>query len=693
MAVNRTFQKIYKEVTSTRDFSQLSEFRSPEVWSVMERGDRELLALALVSQGEMQLIESNNAVTETFALAGKIAPDSLSVWLRQGRVFATQRNNIRCLVLACKALEKAVRIDPECFSGWFSWATVLLRVGIFHNDPQSFQEAEQKFQEIHNRFADKKGEQSPGCEFYWKWGLSWFYYGKHSGEAMDFRAAIAKFQCAAEKGLNKSVFWNDYGNALVDLGCLIGRQELLYDASQLYHKSVEECETYFPAWLNLACCYQELFNVSGAEDFFRLADDSFRSASEIERSDVSLWIKWGMLYVASGRLGRDSRRIGLGIEKYEKADQCEPNHALALERWAEALTLKGSMVDNLDLLKKAEQKVLNALAISPDSSNGWQVYGFCLIELGHYFSDEEYFFSAIDKFQYGASRHPNDYRFYYGMALGYNCLGEMHGDPYILDKALESFSHTITLHEMLEPQFWNDWGIALMRMTEVTGSQNHLIAALEKFEHAIAMQGGDLDTTVLDTQLLYNYGCALDFLGDFTDDIEHYQSSIKVLSQVVILDPDYEHARYNLGLAWSHFAELTSDIDGFEAACDQFHKAVIADREDEMAWNDWGLALLNLSRLVSDPANEVKSLELQGEAEAKLLHAVGLGSLPAFYNLVCLYSLDRNCNAAMHYLERAQSSGALPPIEDVMHDEWLESLRETEAFRTFILQFSKPSND
>jgi tetratricopeptide (TPR) repeat protein len=279
------------------------------------------------------------------------------------------------------------------------------------------------------------------------------------------------------------------------------------------------------------------------------------------------------------------------------------------------------------------------------------------------------------------------------MALAYNSLGEMQGDPYILEKALESFAHSARLHDGLEPHFWNDWGAALMRMTEMTGSQAYLIEAIEKFEYAIAVQGGDQDTTVVDPQLLYNYGCALDFLGDFSDDEQHYQHAIKVLTQVVILDPDFVHARYNLGLAWSHLAELISDIESFEKAGEQFQRSVTIDSEDEMAWNDWGLALLNLSRMVNDPMNKERADALQEEAEAKLLHAVGLGSLPALYNLVCLYSLDHNYEAAMHYLQRAQASGALPPLNDVVQDEWLESLRETEAFRAFILQFSNPLNE
>ena len=688
MSKTPPFRRIYEEVSANRNFDAIAEYRKPEVWSAMSAEDRELLALLLVSHGEQQLAEGNSSVTETFALAGKVAPDSVPVWLRQGRVFATQKHNIRCLVLSCKALERVIKLDADCLDAWFALGKVLVRMGIFHNDSAYFRRAETRFEDAYNRFSKDGNDDAIPCDLMWQWGLCWFYHGKASGEAMDFRTAIAKFQRAADKGINKAVFWNDYGNAMVDLGCLIGRHELLYDASQLYHKATEECSDYFPAWLNLACCYQELYEISGAEDFFLLSDESFVTASDLNQTDVSLWIKWGMLYVNSGRINRDVRRLQTGIEKLKHADETEPNHGLVLERLGESMALLGAYTESLELLKKGEEKVLQGLALVPESANGWYVYGFVLNELGHYFSDDEYYFAAIDKFQYGAAQHPRDDRFYYGMALSYNYVADLRSDPYMLEKSLESFATASELSEGKDSQFWNDWGMALMRMTEMTGSQRYLMEAIAKFEYAIQLQGGDEDPTGVDSQLLYNYGCSLDFLGDFTDEETHYQRAINILNQVAILDPDYVHARYNLGLAWSHLGELTSEVDAFHNGVEQFRAAVNADPEDEHAWNDWGLAVLNLARLTSDPACAEDSEALYAEAESKLLHASGLGSLQAFYNLACLYSLTGKLDASMHYVQRAQGAGALPALDDILHDEWLDALRETEEFKAFVNQLA-----
>ena len=71
-------------------------------------------------------------------------------------------------------------------------------------------------------------------------------------------------------------------------------------------------------------------------------------------------------------------------------------------------------------------------------------------------------------------------------------------------------------------------------------------------------------------------------------------------------------------------------------------------------------------------------------AENKFSQAVSLGCTEAFYNLACLYSITQRYDIAMFYMEKAEQNDALPPLEDIIHDEWLEGLRNTDAFNAFI---------
>jgi tetratricopeptide (TPR) repeat protein len=178
----------------------------------------------------------------------------------------------------------------------------------------------------------------------------------------------------------------------------------------------------------------------------------------------------------------------------------------------------------------------------------------------------------------------------------------------------------------------------------------------------------------------------LDFLGDYTEDAAYYEKAAEVLSKVLRIDPEYYHARYNLALALSHLGETSSDIHALQKANELFELLLEKDNEDEMAWNDWGLSLLHLAQLIEDPLNTELARKCFEEAENKFLHAAALGFTPAFYNLACLYSLNGNASTAMHYIERAELAGSLPPIEDLMHDDWLYFLRQTPTFRHFLSQ-------
>jgi hypothetical protein len=80
------------------------------------------------------------------------------------------------------------------------------------------------------------------------------------------------------------------------------------------------------------------------------------------------------------------------------------------------------------------------------------------------------------------------------------------------------------------------------------------------------------------------------------------------------------------------------------------------------------------------PEEGVSVFEL---AESKLLHALTLGQLNASYHLACLYSLMGNYTASMSYLERASRTGVITSIEELLHDEWLEGVRQTPEFHTF----------
>ena len=280
-----SIQKKFMSILETNAFEQLASYKEPVSWNSMTHEERELLGILFVKQGEQQLLQGDNRVLESFELATKVAPDSPTVYFRLALVYAAQGQNIRCLKAADNALDMATQLDPAFVSAWHSRGNVLVRIGVFYNDAAYFHQADEKFAEA-QRQAKKLGL-DPSESLYWHWGVCWYHLGKHSGEAVDFFRSLEKFRLAEEQGFGGGEFHNDYGNILVDLACLIGREEIFLEAVDHYEKAVSQVPENYESWLNLACTYQRLYDFSGSRDYFHKSDECFERAADISMQTLS----------------------------------------------------------------------------------------------------------------------------------------------------------------------------------------------------------------------------------------------------------------------------------------------------------------------------------------------------------------------------------------------------------------------
>jgi tetratricopeptide (TPR) repeat protein len=672
----------FKSILETNAFEELDPYKKPAVWKAMSQDERELLGILFVKQGEQQLEQGDTKVLESFELAKKVAPESAMVYYRQALVYASRGQNIRCLRAAEEALNKATQLDPAFCNAWHSWGNILVRIGLFYDDASYFHQADEKFAQIERLAA--KGNAAFSDTLYWHWGICWYHVGKHSGEAVDFFHSLAKFRQAEEREFANGEFHNDYGNILIDLACLVGREELFIEAVDHYEKAIALTSSNYEGWLNLACTYQRLYNFSGSRDYFHKADECFDRAVDINYDNPVIWHHWAELYVSAGKASRDVERFQESFERFKKADALDPCNPYIMLHWCEAQMLAASYSENLALLREAESKIGVILKAIPQQSEAWHIYGLCLCEFGRYFGSEEYYFQAIEQFKRGLEIKDSHPLLIHGIAAAHCAIGELRSDVAMFEKAIGYFNQAADLGARFFPQFLSDWGVALMKLGEMTNEQSHVEEAALKFEEAINGRLDTFENEDIELEWLYNYGCAMDFLGDFHEEPIYYEKAVQVLSHVLKIDPDYVHARYNLALALSHLGELNNDVECFRKAIEFFHDVLTHDPEDEITWNDCGLALLNLAVLMKDPVHTEKTRELYDQAEVKFQHSIALGSLHAYYNLACLYALTHNLPAAIHFLEKAEQCNALPAPEDVIHDEWLDNLRGQAAYRLFI---------
>lgn len=675
-------------IATTKAFDRLCQYHDPSVWGSFSIEDQELLAQLFVLQGEHQLSRGEPATT-SFQAATLIAPQNANIYLKQGLAFLGRTTDIDCLRQACTCFQEAAGLQYDLFSIWFHWGIALVRIGVHFADSAFLREADEKFLKA-TRLVHKSQEKGV---LLWRWALCWFAMGKLSGEACDFRIAVDKMQEAEALGLREPTFWNDYGYILQELGLLVHRTEILQQAAVYFQNAIQAKPDHAEAWLGLAVLMQRLYAVKGDRSCFIESDRAFRQLTTISTHSLDLWLGWGQLYLGYGKLHRDLEMLRLALERYEKAGSFGGDHLVVQCGWAEVQILVGGMTERIELIREGLRKIERCMEIAPEHIRIRYLHASGLLELGRYFGDESYHERAIEKLKQGLTLQHADPLLWYGLAQAHFALGDLRGDSELLERAVHCCSQVVELGGMGVPQFFNDWGVALMRLSELTNSKRLIEEAIEKFEQAVAMQFKSAEADgrgreSLDPEWLYNYGCALTFLGDYSDDPQCYEKAIQVLSQVIILDANFSHARYNLALAFSHLGELVNDVDCLYKSLELFQSVVEQDPEDEIAWTDWGIALINLAQLVRDPSRSEYAAGLLEQSEAKLLQAAALGSTTVYYHLACVYSLMNHHATAIFYLERADASGGLPSLDEVTQDEWLEGLRHTDQFRQLLHQLA-----
>lgn len=666
----------------SRNFDRLTRFADESQWEQMPLDERELLGMLFVMQGEKQLNEGNEDVLQSFKIANQVVPDSAELIFRQAIVFAKQADNTSCLRTSCKLFKKATTLKKDFFHAWHGWANVYVLLGIHSHSERNFQVALKKFQ-IAEECSLNISKYDLGS-LYRDWGVLWFHFGKLSGEAFDFRQSIKFFQRAIKQGFSAYDLYNDYGNCLIELSVLLNRPELIIESVEMYWRSVRIKSDFYDGWMNLSSALKILYELHPLNAYYNLANEGFQQAAQIDSQNGSLWLKWGQLHAFKGKITRDLDVIKDSCDKYEIADDCEPNHAAVLSSWAESLLLIGEWLEDLQFLKDAKEKIIRSLELAPKHPLIWCLYGNCLCEFGRYFNEGSYFHQAVEKYQYALKLAPKDPVVLYGIAMAYCSIGQFENNTEWLQEANIYCRKVIENGGHSHAQYWNDWGVVLMKLGMITDEKELVEAAMNRFEQALRVRSNQQKDEEMEPEWLYNYGCALDFLGDYNEDPAFFEKAIQVLKKVIELDPYFHQAYYNLAIAYSHFAELTADLNSYKDALRYIEAYLSLEPEDDYAWNELGLTLIDISQIMDDPSTKDAVLGMYQEAESKFIQARGLGSKPAVFYLACLYSLSGNYDASIHCLQAASQLKVLPSVEELISDQWLNGVRQTTEFKEFI---------
>lgn len=636
-------------------------------------------AMSLLAQGELALLKDDIAGLELFEKAAQIAPCNAELFYRQGLAlfeYGSMEGKEKALLLAAKKFKIATQISPQYFDAWQSWGNALSLLGLTYGEYHYFLEAEEKLRKA-LRFIEGKS-----CdlyaELYWDYGKVWTEIASHSGEAVDWQKALDAFQKSANSQEQlPQEFWNDFGLAALDMGDLINDRRLIVKAISCFKQAVSLTLSSFEGWLSLARSMNILYSYTHDEEHFTEAHECFSAAAQLRPYSLELWHEWALFLLESGRRTRDLKRLRACLEKCQRGYVFNAKHPELLAIWAEALALLGELTDRIDLLYEAQNKITEALDLSEEENpEVWHSYGKCLFSWGMYFDDYDYYYQAIEKFQEGLSLDRTRHQDWYAIAKVYARVGDTDEDLDAFEKAVRFYSKAIDLKPIIS--YYYEFAFALSRLGEMKEDPQLLRQAVSYFEYNLQVQKNAL---YMHPEWLYHYAITLDLLGDLNDDENIYQKSLEIFSQVLMIDPDFPRIHYRIGLAYSHLGEALCEMDNFYRAINHYRLALKHEEDNDFVMLDWGITLINIAEQTYD-----KDLADQcfREAENKLMQASRLGNQQAFYHLGCLYSLQKQYEKSLYFIQKSHEAKSLPTLDELLDDDWLEGLRLTASFQEFL---------
>lgn len=654
-----------KKAVRSKNWDLLEEYLVDDVVNQLDSSEKETLAQYFFEQGELHLNSDSSRSVEQ----------------------------------AQSAFEKGFKFDSSSEKIWVKFAEAHLKLGFLKTDMDELNQANELFSKADLIY--RAHERKMPLNVLWEWGSCLYGMAQVSEEAIDYKCALEKFREAHERGLNQGSFFHDYGTGLSELGMLIGNLDMLEEAATHIEKYILLEGDCFVGWLRLACNYKILYFMTANVGFFEKADQSFVAAArlfpsrsplenDLDESPEDLWLNWGQLLVFEGKITQDTELLTAGLEKLVQAEPYKPDDPLILTIMGDALTHMALFGERFEHFKEAQAILEHAYSLNPGNIDITCHLGHCLASMGKYLSDSKYVNQAIEKFQKAISQEQKNHYLWHGLAMAYLILGDITDDPAVYEKVARFCAQVIHLGGDL-PVYWNDWGVALMKLGELTNEPAPISEAVEKFEGAIECfkQKG---TGSPDPEWFYNYGCALDWLGGFENNPQYFERAISILTRLLDQHNDAHHVRYNLALSLYHLGDIIGDVELLERAIEHFENFIKVEAEDDTAISDLGLAFLTLGEILQEDIQNQRSIDCFKQSELCLSRAIALGNTRANYYLACAHSLQEDVDHALHFLERSRIHDVLPPIELLLEDDWIDPIIETEQFQQFLRKLEHPSS-
>jgi tetratricopeptide (TPR) repeat protein len=641
----------------------------------------------LLLLGQMELIKQNFELgCKLFAEASELKPNNPKIYFEQGLSlfeFGTEEGKEQGLSLANKKFKIATTLLPEYFEAWLLWGMTLSYLGKVLQKHHYFIEAEEKFQKA---ISLRHGQSSESlADLYREYAIVKMEIAEHSKEAHDWYLSMEAFETASTLSTQSEPdFWNQFGLACFALASQVNDIRLCVKAIHNFKHAITYEASNYEGWKNLSFAMSFLYETTHDEDHFAQANDCFGTCVHIHPLAENVWLDWALFLCKSGRNTSDIRRIQSSIDKCIKASAINDANSLIPIYLGEALSLLGELTEKMQYIREGQDKLLDASEEYPEDPKVWRALGESYISMGKYFGEYDYLYQAIEQFQQGLSIDRTCHDLWFSMGKAYSLIGTMLADTESLEKAESFYRKAINLYPR-SSYYHFEYAYCLAKLGELSHEESHLESSIKEFEQVLAMQKNAL---YLHPDWLFEYAKALDLYADFFEEEIHYHKAIEIFSHILMIDPDFPQIHYHLALTHSHLGELIGEIEPFYRALHSFKLAAKHEEENDQILVDLGVTLINIAQHSSD------SLEVEicyRDAEVKLTGAIKAGNLQGYYQMACLFSLLGDAEKSLAFLMKTESYSALPLIEDLLEDEWLDHVRCSEHFQNFLQYLERKS--
>ncbi len=662
---------------SKERFTEDSELSGDFFFENAEQGSHVKL---LQDEGLEKLQRGEIEGCDLFDLASNLDPTNYSILYEQGLSLFKHGNATKTkkyLLIANKKFKKALEIESKHFLSLKALGSSLYLLGKTTGDHHFVLDAKEALSKAITHCKNESSDLL--AETHWEYGKVNLLIAKKSGEVSDLNIAMNahKSACTLNENLGPS-FWSSYSSCALNIGIQINDSKLFLEAIKYQKIAISKETSNWRHWYQLARCLSKLFFTTSDEDHFLQANESFITAAKLNPTGDAFYLSWAKLLFTSGKKTKEVKRLYSAIEKCGFAQTLNCKNPKIYSIWSIALTEIGSLKEELSLLYDAENKAHEGSSYNNNSTDLYFAKGYSLFAQGNYFGDTDLYHQAIEKFQEGLSIDRTCHKLWYHLGTTYSVIAKVDGDPSYYERAIKFFTRAIHLN--MKSTYLFAYARTLLEIAELQGDEATLNDAITHFQQAISL---NKNAIFIETESLYHYARSLDLLGDYKNEKNYYVQAIDVLKKILLVDPSFPDIHHKLGLVYSHLGELLDEREILEKAMIHFKIAEKTSFEDAALFSDHALTKIHMAEI---SLSSEERYNFYKEAEYKLTQAAKLGFTEAYYHLAALYSLSCEYEKSIQFLNKCITYDALPPLDDILDDEWLENVRHTELFATFLEQ-------